>query len=144
MAEQNFANHTRFVPPFHFFVMPMMGINFVNSLYWWWKSGFPIGGLISVLLAAALALGFLFARLFAMSVQDRVIRLEEQLRYERLLPQDLRSRIGEFTMAQYVSLRFASDAELPELARRVLNEKLNERKAIKQLIKNWRPDYARA
>jgi hypothetical protein len=62
----------------------------------------------------------------------------------RLLPADLQPRVGEFTIAQLVSLRFASDAELPALARKVLDDKLQERKAIKQLIKTWRPDFVRA
>jgi polysaccharide deacetylase 2 family uncharacterized protein YibQ len=77
-------------------------------------------------------------------VQDRLIRLEEQLRYMRVLPADLQSRVGEFTIAQSVSLRFASDAELPALARKVLDEKMQNRKAIKQLIHSWRPDHLRA
>jgi len=77
-------------------------------------------------------------------VQDRVIRLEERLRYERLLPADLKARAGEFTVSQFVSLRFASDAELPALARKVLDDKVNERKAIKQMVKSWKPDYLRA
>jgi len=77
-------------------------------------------------------------------VQDRVIRLEERLRCERLLPADLKPRIAEFTVSQLVALRFASDAELPALARKVLDEKISERKPIKQLVKNWRADYLRA
>jgi len=97
-----------------------------------------------VLLAAGLALGFLTARLMALRVQDRVIRLEERLRYERVLPADLKARIGEFTVSQLVSLRFASDAELPALACKVLDDKINERKAIKQMVKTWKPDYLRA
>jgi hypothetical protein len=82
--------------------------------------------------------------MFALSVQDRVIRLEERLRCERLLPQDLQARIVEFEPGQLVSLRFACDAELPALARKVLDEKMTDRKAIKQQIKNWRSDYLRA
>jgi hypothetical protein len=101
-------------------------------------------GAFGVLLALALILGFLSARRFALSVQDRVIRLEERLRYQRLLPADLQPRIEEFTVAQLVSLRFASDSELPALARKVLDEKMQERKAIKHLVKNWKPDYLRA
>jgi hypothetical protein len=83
------------------------------------------------------------ARLFALGVQDRVIRLEERMRYQRLLPEDLKPRIGEFTINQLVSLRFASDAELPTLARKVLDGKMIERKAIKQMVQNWRADYQR-
>jgi hypothetical protein len=77
-------------------------------------------------------------------VQDRVIRLEEQLRMQRLLPDGLKSRIGEFTTPQLVALRFASDAELPALARRVLDEKLTRKRDIKALIQTWRPDELRA
>jgi hypothetical protein len=72
-----------------------------------------------------------------------VIRLEERLRYQQLLPDDLKPRINEFTIHQLVALRFASDAELHELARKVLDNKLNSRKAIKQMIKNWRADHQR-
>lgn len=144
MAEQNFANHTKIFRPFHFFVVPVLFINLGVQLYWMKVFWFSYTGIFGVLMALALIVGFFSARLFALSVQDRVIRLEERLRYQRLLPADLQLRIEEFTVAQLVSLRFASDAELPALARKVLNEKLNERKAIKQLVKNWKPDYLRA
>lgn len=144
MAEQNFANHGRFFPPFHFFVVPVMMINLLWSIYRWYVAGFSWEGAERVLLAAGLALGFLSARIMALKVQDRVIRLEERLRYERILPSDLRPRIGEFTVSQLIALRFASDTELPGLARKVLDEKIGERKAIKQMVKTWRPDYLRA
>jgi hypothetical protein len=144
MAEQNFANHGKFFPPFHFFVVPVMAINLIWSLYRLWVTGFSWDGLERVLLALGLAVGFLIARVIALRVQDRVIRLEERLRYERILPPDLKPRIGEFTVDQIVSLRFACDAELPALARKVLDDKMNERKAIKQMVKTWRPDYLRA
>jgi hypothetical protein len=122
----------------------MLLINFGIQLYWWIKLGFVPVHFIPVLVSAALLTGFVTVRLMALSVQDRVIRLEERLRFARLLPADLQPRIGEFTAGQLVALRFASDAELPALARKVLDEKLAERKAIKQLIKNWKPDYDRA
>jgi uncharacterized membrane protein YciS (DUF1049 family) len=144
MAEQNFANHGKFFPPFHFFVIPVLIINLVHVLYVWGKSGFSLGGFFQVLVAVALPLGFLSARMMALKVQDRVIRFEEQLRYDRLLPSDLRTRIGEFSVDQCIALRFASDAELPLLARKVLDDKVTERKAIKKLVTNWKADYLRA
>ena len=144
MSEQNLANHTKFVPLFHVVVLGVLALNFLWSIYRWKLAEFSLDGLVSVLLAAILILLAFFARIFALTVQDRVIRLEERLRFERLLPADLKPRIGEFTLGQLVSLRFASDAELPALARKVLDEKLTDRKAIKQLIKNWKPDYLRA
>jgi len=124
--------------------LPVLVINFGTQVYWWIKLGFIPLHFFTVLLAAAQLLGILYGRLFALSVQDRLIRLEEQLRYERVLPEELRWRADELTVSQFVSLRFASDDELPLLVRKVLDEKLTERKAIKQLIKNWKPDNLRA
>ena len=144
MSEQNFKNHARFVPLYHFFALPMLFINFGWSVYRWIAAGFSIGGLEWVLTSAALFLGVVYPRLFALSTQDRVIRLEERLRYERVLPEELRWRADELTVDQFVSLRFASDEELGNLMQRVLDGKLTERKAIKRLINHWRPDSLRA
>lgn len=144
MAEQNFANHTKFFPLFHFFVLPVLLVNLGIQVYRLKELWNTFRGIFNVLLALALIAGFLSARRFALAVQDRVIRLEERLRYQRLLPADLQPRIEDFSVAQLVSLRFASDAELPALARKVLDEKMQDRKAIKQLVKNWKPDYLRA
>ena len=144
MIEQNFKNHGRFVPLYHFFALPMLIINFGWSIYRWIAAGFSIGGLEMVLTAAALFFGVLYGRMFALRVQDRLIRLEERLRYERVLSEELRWRADELTVDQFVSLRFACDEELPALMRKTLDEKLTGRKAIKQRIKNWRPDYLRA
>jgi uncharacterized protein DUF6526 len=144
VSEQNFQNHTKFVPMFHFFVLPILLINFGVQIYRWFKFGFLSLHFFPVLVAAALLLGFLSVRLMVVTVQDRVIRTEERLRYERVLPEELRWRADELTVDQLVSLRFASDDELPALMRKVLDEKLTKRKAIKQLIKSWRPDYLRA
>src|SRR5260370_15862671 len=144
MAEQNFSNHGMFLPAFDFCVVPVMTINFFWSIYRWKVSGFSLDGFESVVVAAALVLGFLSARIMALTVQDRLIRLEEQLRYERVLPEELRWRSDELSVNQFVSLRFARHAELPALMRKELDEQLTERKAIMQLIKNWIPDYLRA
>jgi Family of unknown function (DUF6526) len=144
MAEQNFANHGKIVPIFHFFAIPVFVINFVWSLFRLRQLEFSFAGIFGVVLAAALVVLVFEARLFALAVQDRVIRLEERLRYERVLPAELQARCGELTINQIVALRFACDAELPALARKVLDEKLTGRKAIKRLIKIWKPDYQRA
>jgi multisubunit Na+/H+ antiporter MnhF subunit len=144
MAEQNLANHPRTVPLFHFFILPALTLNIGWSIYRLVHGRHWADGIIGVLTAAALLLLALFARMFALTVQDRVIRLEERLRFERLLPEDLRARIAEFTVGQFVALRFASDAELPALARKVLSSNLTDRKAIKQLVQNWRADHLRA
>jgi hypothetical protein len=129
---------------YHFFALPILLINFGMRVYFWIKLGFVPLQFFPVLLAAALFLGVLYARLFALAVQDRVIRLEERLRYERVLPEELRWRADELTVDQFIALRFASDDELPALMKKVLDEKVTQRKAIKRLIKNWRADYLRA
>lgn len=144
MAEQTFANHVRWVPAFHYFVMPVMTLNFGWSIYRWKLAAFSLDGFIGVLTAAALLVLTLYARLFALKVQDRVIRLEERLRLEMLLPADLKPRIGEFTSGQLVAMRFASDAELPALARKVLADNIRSGRAIKQMVQTWRADYLRA
>jgi Family of unknown function (DUF6526) len=145
MAEkaQNFENHAKTVPAFHMVVLPVLFLNVISSIVRVFRA--PTDWtVLSLLVSIALVLLAVNARMFALTVQDRVIRLEMQLRLQQILPQDLRLRIPEFTLAQLVSLRFASDAELPELARKVLDEKLNDRQAIKKLIRNWQPDFLRA
>ena len=140
---QSFKNHARFVPAFHFFVGPVFLLNIVWSVVRVVRS-FSFGTIVSLLVAIALFVLAFTARIFALTVQDRVIRLEMRLRMQQMLPPDLTPRIPEFTVSQLVALRFASDAELPDLARKVLQENLTERKAIKTLVQNWQPDHLRA
>jgi hypothetical protein len=140
---QNFENHAKVVPAFHFVVLPIFLINLIWSIFRL-AHVFSAGNVISTLLAVAFILLALNARMFALTVQDRVIRLEMRLRLLELLPENLLGRIPEFTVGQLVALRFASDAELPDLARKVLDEKVTDRKAIKKMIRNWEPDLLRA
>ena len=140
---QSYKNHARTVPAYHFVAFPIFAINVVWSAYRAFVS-FSFESVLALLVAIALVLLFFFARVFALTVQDRVIRLEMTLRLTQLLPADLRSRVHDFTVAQLVGLRFASDQELPDLARKVLEEKLTDRKAIKQLIRHWQADLLRA
>jgi uncharacterized membrane protein YciS (DUF1049 family) len=140
---QSFENHAKIVPVFHLFVMPMFVFNVVWSIDRCVRF-FSFNSVVAVLLALAFLLGALYARMFALTVQDRVIRLEMRMRMLQVLPVELRGRIPEFTVSQLVALRFAGDAELPGLARKVLDEKLTDRKAIKKMIQKWEPDYLRA
>jgi hypothetical protein len=151
MAEkepQTFANHTRWDPSFHFFVVPVIGLGLLLSLVHFFAhlahSDFRenFHAFLLILLALTLVTLALKSRLYALKVQDRVIRLEERLRLAQLLAEPLRSRIPELTEGQLCALRFASDAELPKLAERALNEKLS-RADIKKAIQTWRPDYWR-
>ncbi|MGA8145745.1 MAG: DUF6526 family protein [Candidatus Acidiferrales bacterium] len=140
---QNFENHAKFVPAFHIVVLGILTLNLGWSVYRVFRA-FSAESVISLLLAIALIVLAFCARIFALTVQDRVIRLEMRLRMQQILPAELRSRIPEFTVGQLVALRFASDAELPALARKVLDEKLDDRKAIKKMVQNWQPDFLRA
>jgi hypothetical protein len=140
---QNFRNHSKVVPAFHLFVLPMLIVNLVSMIVFACRH-FSYRSVEGALTALALLLGIMYARMFALKVQDRVIRLEMRLRLAEILPADLRGRIGEFTLAQLIALRFASDAELPALARKVLDEKIGERKAIKAMVQNWQADELRA
>ncbi|HTW59142.1 MAG TPA: DUF6526 family protein [Terriglobales bacterium] len=151
MAEdkpQTFANHTRFDPLFHFFLGPVFALGLILSLIHFFAhvahSDFRdnFHAFLIVVLALALLTALFKIRLYALKVQDRVIRLEERLRLTQLLPEPLRSRIPELSEDQLCGLRFASDAEIPNLVERTLNEKLS-RKQIKQSIQTWRPDYWR-
>lgn len=138
---QNFSNHTRRDPLFHFFILPVFVITLIATIvHLVRRPGLHSAWLVVVVIAAIAAI--LEIRLYALKVQDRVIRLEERLRLASLLDASLRPRIPEFTEAQLIALRFASDAELPALAARALNEKLAAQE-IKKAIQHWRPDYWR-
>jgi uncharacterized protein (DUF58 family) len=140
---QNYANHVRRPPTAYLAAGLVFAVSFLWALYGL-KGNLSFASILGVLFAASLLALFICARAFAITVQDRVIRLEMQLRLERLLPQELRSRIGEFTVKQLVALRFAGDAELPGLARDVLDGKVTEPDAIKRAIQNWKADWLRA
>ncbi len=149
MAEktpQNLQNHAKLDPPFHFFLAPVALILLVAAGIKAWQNGFDGSHIvysIEIILAGLWVLLATFKiRLYALKVQDRVIRLEERLRMEKLLPDSLKSRIYELTEQQLIALRFASDGELPTLVQKTLGGNLKP-KEIKQAIQSWRPDYWR-
>ncbi len=138
---QNYANHAKYDPWFHFFLLPVAGLMVIGSL--WAVITNP--GLRSarylVFSVWLLVLAFK-TRTYSLRQQDRIIRLEEKLRLASVLPEDLRRRIPELSDAQLVALRFVSDGELPGLVQKTLAENLAP-KQIKQSIVTWRPDYSR-
>ena len=140
---QTYKNHGRFLPAFHFFVIPVLLFNALNAIRHVWL--FPNRSTTWALIVAValLTLAFL-SRIMALTVQDRVIRLEMRLRLQQCLPPDLRNRIADLTPRQLVALRFASDAELPDLVREVVAGNLATTKAIKLRVKNWQGDSLRA
>jgi hypothetical protein len=140
---QTFKNHARFLPAFHFFVLPVLLINVLNTFRQLYLTPSRSTGFAVVVAAALLTLGFL-SRVMVLSVQDRVIRLEMRLRLRECLPPALVAQINELTPRQLIALRFASDAELSDLVREVLDGKLATQKEIKMRVKNWQEDWLRA
>jgi hypothetical protein len=141
---QNLKNHTRFDPLFHFFVLPMLLLNLIFAIYatihswpgfihthlWWIAMSFVFLGMAEV------------SRSSALRAQNRIIRLEEQLRLADLLPEGQLDLVDQVTLRQYVALRFASDAEVSDLAARAVAETMTP-KQIKEAILTWRPDHDR-
>lgn len=138
---QSYKSHTRWEPFYHFIATPIALLNLIievrhayyyGTRYAWWNVAFAIGFVAFVL----------SARIMALAVQDRVIRLEMRLKLRELGVSD--ADIRRITVRQFVGLRFASDAELPDLVQRVLKGELVEQKAIKAAITNWQADWQRA
>jgi hypothetical protein len=144
MAEQaqGFATHRRFIPAWHFFALPVLIANVIAvAVHFARQPG--IGNAWSVIVALAVAIGIYLSRSMPLRAQDRIIRLEECTRLDRVLPADLRGRVGELSASQLIALRFAPDDEVPELIRRALNGELKTQGDIKRAIRNWRADYLR-
>jgi hypothetical protein len=144
MAErvQTYKNHLRWLPAFHFFVLPVLLLNVLNEVRRAWRNPSE-GALFIVVVAVALFTLAFLSRTQALTVQDRVIRLEMRQRLAALLPREQHAAIAALSPRQCVALRFAGDAELPELVAVVVKGNIQEGKAIKKLIKNWTPDHAR-
>ena len=140
--EQSYASHRRFHPVFHFFAFPILALNVLVAIYWFVK--FPRWQMAwGILVAIALATIALLARFYALRQQDRIIRLEERLRLQTILPDDLRARINELRMAQLIGLRFCSDEELTDATRAVLAGEVKSPDEIKKRVKQWRADHHR-
>ena len=145
MEEQNYAKHAKFVPLFHLVLFAVIVVAFIGSLVNLYRrfAGHNHVGRLSaeliVLMAVALILLFWFVRIFPLKAQDRAIRAEENLRHFALTGKLLDARL---TIKQIIGLRFASDAEFPELARRAADQSMSM-DDIKKSVKNWRADHDR-
>lgn len=142
-APQDFKSHRRYDPAWHFVGLNLLVLGVIGAgvhaykhpgTYNWWMVAYTFG----ILLVA------FRARAQTLTVQNRLIRLEMQLRLKGILPPALAARIGELTPSQMVGLRFASDAELPALVERCLSGQLGGTEAVKKEIKNWQADWLRA
>jgi type VI protein secretion system component VasK len=146
MAELSYATHRKFVPGYHYVTFGILIVNFIWAV---WRLFAPIPGvpvfdrILAIAVAVALMLIALYARTFPLRAQDRIIRIEERARLERLLPDDLKGRIGELSTGQLIALRFASDAEVAELTRAVLDQGIRKPDDVKKKIREWRADHLR-
>ena len=139
---QSFASHRRWHPIFHFIAVPILAIQVIVKIV----QAVRIPSLASawdVIVWIALLISLVLARAYALKVQNRLIRLEERMRLQRCLPEELRGRIDELRTNQLIALRFCPDEELPEITREVLSGELRGRNAIKRRIRNWRADWLR-
>ena len=139
---QTYKNHLRFLPGFHYFVLPVLLANVVIAIRHIFKAPSLDTGWAAAV-AMAIFLGILYGRRQALTVQDRLIRLEQQLRFARILPADLQAGVAELRTRHLVGLRFASDAEVPELIRRIRAGELDKTTEIKKAVRDWQADYLR-
>lgn len=140
---QNYSNHRQLVPLFHFGV----GITFTAFFIWTairLRTGLTADTVMPFVLGLGLIFLFLSIRSMVLRVQDRLIRLEMQLRLQQILPAELRARLNELRVEHLIALRFAGDDEIAQLVRDVLEGKLSGRNEIKKRIRNWQGDYLRA
>ena len=143
MAEQNFKNHTRIIPLYHgvAFLLAIAGlIGSIINLFNHYDSGNQYSAALLVVVFFLIILILWYARVFALKAQDRAIRAEENFRHFIITGKPFDKKL---TIAQIIGLRFASDEEFAELAKKALDENLSQ-KQIKQSVKNWRADHHRA
>ena len=142
MAEQSYQKHARWLPGFHFFAVPVLLVNVLNSIRHLYQE--PTQHMAWELLVAMALLTVAFlARTQALAAQDRVIRLEMRLRLRGILPPDLHGNINTLTTGQVVALRFAGDNELTDIVRDIAAGKLTSQKEIKMRVKDWQADWQR-
>jgi hypothetical protein len=145
-APQNYENHV--VVPVKLIVLSVVlllaailataGLFMPNT-----TAGTCLVGTAVLIHAIASIYALLLMRLYATKLQDRIIRAEMRARLAEVLPAELRTASRQLTVQQLVGLRFASDEELPDLVRAVLDEHIHKADAIKKRIQNWQADNHR-
>ena len=140
--QQSYGNHVRYFPLFHFFLVPLLFLNLLYQAFRLYQEP-SLDRVVFTILSLGFICMILAARMQALKAQDRVIRLEERLRYREVLPADIAARASELSLGQLIALRFAADGELSELIRRASDKELNTPKEIKLAVKEWRPDHHR-
>ena len=141
MQDQNFKNHARMVPGYHYITFLLVVLLLVGAIVNLVKSSSEnlYSASLLVLVPVIFLLISFYARAFSLKAQDRAIKAEENFRHYLLTGKPMNS---ELRMRQIIGLRFASDGEFPALAEKAVSEKMSE-KEIKKSIVTWKPDYYR-
>ncbi len=141
MPKQNFKNHSRIIPLWHYITLGVIVAVLIGSIINLVKSSKENIYSASLLITISLILAsiFWYARAFALKAQDRAIRAEENLRHFALTGKLLDKRLRT---SQIIALRFAPDQEFIELVEKAVENKLRSSE-IKKSIVNWRPDHHR-
>ncbi len=142
MSTQSASSHARIIPVFHRFVLPVLMAHIVVTVVAAARAP-SVASVWAVVVAVAIGLGVAWGRVMALTAQDRVIRLEETLRMQRVLPTDMHAEIGHLKRSDFIALRFASDGELSTLVPRVLAGEYKKPIDIKRAIQQWRQDDLR-
>lgn len=145
MQAQNYKNHIRYYPPHHFIFYPLSLVLIVVSIYktvnaageWRWVWLF-----ITFLLLLIVWVAFMLRQHYALTLQNRIVRLEMRHKYSMLTGKDFEPMEEKLSFGQIAALRFASDEELVPLIVKTLKENLSPKK-IKESIVSWKPDYMR-
>lgn len=144
LPAQNFQNHKRYFPLFHFVAVPLLALYLLYAIYALVRAP-SLATVAGTVLAAGVTASLLASRLMAATVQNRVIRLEMTMRLERVLGAAAAAdAIAKLSLRQIIALRFASDAELSALVARVASKELTTGFEVKQAIREWQADYLRA
>lgn len=139
---QSASSHAKMVPMYHYLTFACV---LLPTVYFAVQAvrDFSVGAVMMVVFGVGVIFSTFFARIFPLGVQDRVIRLEERIRMERVLPAEMHGRLGEVSTSHLIGLRFAPDDELADLVQRILDGELSDRKSVKQAIRSWRADHQR-
>jgi hypothetical protein len=135
----SYKTHRAYDPLYHFFVVPVLGINVLLAVYFLYRRPVLLN-VWALIFAIALVVLAWRVRYFPLRIQDRLIRLEETLRLQRLLPEELRGRIDDISTRELIALRFCADEELPEHVRAIYAGDYRGGENVKSHIKTWRPD----
>jgi hypothetical protein len=144
MSKQNANNHLQYYIPHHFVFYPigLAGMGFGIAAWYFHPENCWLGGSITLMFALVIWLSYMMRQHYALTLQDRLVRMEMRLRYYQLTNERFEKHEATLSFGQIAALRFASDEELPALVQRTIKESLSS-KDIKKAIVHWQADTMR-